>query len=75
MARTDGTLAAQWSEWSLSAKLIQAERSVRVADLSRRLGVSEATIRNDLAQLEQTDWSNGRTAARWFGELVRALFS
>lgn len=32
---------------------IQAERSVRVADLSRRLGVSEATIRNDLAQLEQ----------------------
>src|SRR5690606_37671006 len=32
---------------------IQAERSVRVADISRRLGVSEATIRNDLAQLEQ----------------------
>lgn len=35
-------------------KTIEAEGSVRVADLSRQLGVSEATVRNDLAQLEQT---------------------
>lgn len=29
--------------------VIQEEGSVRVADLSRILGVSEATVRNDLA--------------------------
>lgn len=33
--------------------VIQEEGSVRVADLSRILGVSEATVRNDLAQLER----------------------
>lgn len=33
---------------------VAKEGSVRVAELSRRLGVSEATVRNDLAQLEQT---------------------
>lgn len=33
--------------------VVQEEGSVRVADLSRRLKVSEATVRNDLAQLEQ----------------------
>ncbi|MFS8629471.1 MAG: DeoR/GlpR family DNA-binding transcription regulator [Limnochordales bacterium] len=32
---------------------VEKEGSVRVAELSRRLGVSEATVRHDLAQLEQ----------------------
>jgi len=32
---------------------VEKEGAVRVADLSRRLGVSEATVRHDLAQLER----------------------
>ncbi len=33
-------------------ELLEAERRVRVEELSRRFGVSEVTIRKDLAELE-----------------------
>lgn len=50
-SRKNYLLPMERVEWIRRA--LQTERSVRVAEISRRLGVSEATVRNDLARLEQ----------------------